>query len=219
MMETDAISVLVAEDDPLINQGTAKQLARLGYAVAGQAYDGPQAVEMARQEQPAVVLMDLQMIDPETGREDPQAGLKAAQQLKERCLAAVILLTAHESPELIRMAGEAGITSYLVKPAQDNELERAITIGRARQADLLELRRLASELQLHRDQLRLELSRVKAIRGWLSTCSSCRKVRDERGLWQPLELFVQDHSEARFTHGFCPDCFHELFPDIHADIR
>jgi len=217
MNVTEPIRVLIAEDDPLINQGLADQLRRLGFALAGQAYDGPQAIELAAMEKPGVILMDLQMIDPMTGREDPLAGLKAARVFQEHHNAAVILLTAHESPDLIRLASQTGVSAYLVKPAQDNDIARAIAIGRARYDDLLELHQMSVELQHHKEELQAELARVKALRGWLSTCAFCKRVRDEQDEWKQMEVYIQDHSEAMFTHGFCPECFHKHFPDIHLE--
>jgi hypothetical protein len=47
---------------------------------------------------------------------------------------------------------------------------------------------------------------IKSLQGLLPICASCKKIRDERGQWQGLELYIRDHSEADFTHGLCPLC-------------
>ena len=214
MAQAENVGVLIAEDDALINAGTANQLRRLGYAVCGQAYDGPQAVALARQSHPAVVLMDLQMIDPDTGREDPRAGLKAARALRDSCPVAVVLFTAHESPDLIRQASEAGVSAYVVKPVHDNELDRAIAIARARFGDILELRRLSVELQGRNLELQEALAKVKTLSGLLPICAGCKKIRDDQGYWQQVELYIQSHSDAKFTHGLCPDCCTRLYPEV-----
>ncbi|MBI5388508.1 MAG: response regulator [Verrucomicrobia bacterium] len=218
MNTSEPLSVLIAEDDPLINDGTAKQVTRLGYPVAGQAYDGPQAVELASQTHPSVVLMDLCMIDPDTGRDDPHAGLKAARTLQESYEAPVILLTAHESQQLVQEAGDAGVSAYVVKPARDNDLGRAITIARARFDDLLELRRLSTELQRQNEKLRAAQATVRTLRGLLPMCAACKKIRDDRGTWQAVENYVQERSEARFSHSLCPECCTKLYPDIAAAV-
>jgi two-component system, response regulator PdtaR len=208
-MELERItSVLVAEDDAFINEGTVNQLTRLGFTIAGQAFDGPQAVELARAEHPAVVLMDVQMVDPDTGREDAQAGLKAAHSIHQAGSSAVVLLTAHESPELVRRAGEAGVSAYLVK------LQRAISIGRARHEDFLRLRLLNAELRRNLAELRASHAQAKTLRGLIPICAACKKIRNERGIWEPLENYIQDHSEAQFTHGFCRECCTRLYPGI-----
>ncbi len=214
MTQTKPINVLVAEDDALVSDGTAGQLSRLGYSLAGCAYDGPQAVELTAERRPSVILMDLQMIDPETGREDPQAGLKATRLIQDRCPTAVVVLTAHESPDLVYQATEAGANGYLVKPAGDLELSRAITIAQARFRDLVMLRRLNSLLHLRNEKLQALLKQAKPLVGLITACANCRKVRDDHGEWQRMERYIQSHTNAKFTHGLCPDCATELYPDI-----
>jgi two-component system, response regulator PdtaR len=214
MSESDPIDVLIVEDDPLINASTANQLRRLGYAIAGQAYDAPEAIESVRRSAPAVVLMDLQLIDPETGREDAQAGLRAARTLRDSQPVAVVLLTAFESPELLQQASEAGVGAYLVKPARDSELDRAIAIARARFDDLVELRRLGAELRRQNTELQAALERIKTLSGLLPICAGCKRIRDDRGYWQQVECYIQDHSEARFSHGLCPECAVRLYPEV-----
>ena len=151
--QASPIRVLVVEDEAIVNEFVQNQLTKLGYAVAGSAYDGPDAVALTGQLRPDVVLMDLQMIDPETGEDDRLAGMQAAQKIQEQCPTPVILLTAYESQDLIEQASAAGVGAYLVKPAQDNELERAISVALARFNDLMELRRLNAHLRARNEEL------------------------------------------------------------------
>jgi PAS domain S-box-containing protein len=67
------------------------------------------------------------------------------------------------------------------------------------------------------DQLRLALDDLKLLRGLLSICASCKRIRDERGSWQQMESYIQSHSEAKFTHGLCEDCVRKLYPDYSPD--
>ncbi|HEY9172018.1 MAG TPA: response regulator transcription factor [Verrucomicrobiae bacterium] len=217
MTRTKPIHVLVAEDDALVCDGTAGQLSRLGYSLAGCAYDGPQAVELTAERRPSVILMDLQMIDPDTGREDPQAGLKATRQIQDRFPTAVVILTAHESPDLVYQATEAGANGYLVKPAGDLELSRAITIAQARFRDLTALRRLNTLLHFRNEKLQAALKQAKPLVGLITACANCRKVRDDRGEWQRMERYIQTHTSARFSHGLCPECATALYPDIFPE--
>jgi hypothetical protein len=62
--------------------------------------------------------------------------------------------------------------------------------------------------------LQTALTDVKSLRGLIPMCSCCKKIRDDKGRWQSLELYVQQHSEARFSHGICDDCFEKLYPEI-----
>jgi AmiR/NasT family two-component response regulator len=217
MQRTETKDVVIAEDDALLNDGIARQLLRLGYTPAGQAYDGAQAVELACQTRPGLVLMDLQMIDPETGREDAQAGLKAARAIQERCPAAVVVLSAHESPDMIRQASEAGVSAYLVKPAGDGDLDRALTIARARFKELLRWRRLADELHRRHQALSSTLSGKTDPRALLALCAWCKKIQDDAGRWQAPEVYMQKHLGLGFSHGVCPECFRWLMPTAHSN--
>ena len=66
-------------------------------------------------------------------------------------------------------------------------------------------------------ELRDALSHVKRLSGLLPICSSCKKIRDDHGYWNQLEVYIQEHSDASFTHSFCPDCVRRLYPEIFSE--
>ncbi len=91
--------------------------------------------------------------------------------------------------------------------------------------DWRKLRTLNAEVTDHRDhledlvdrrtqELRQALAEVKTLHGLLPICAACKKIRDEQGAWNPLEVYVESHSEAAFTHGMCPDCARRLYPEF-----
>lgn len=55
-------------------------------------------------------------------------------------------------------------------------------------------------------ELEHALGRVKTLSGLLPICSWCKRVRDDRGYWKAVEAYIEEHSQAEFTHGICPDC-------------
>ncbi|NJD56519.1 MAG: PAS domain S-box protein [Nitrospirae bacterium] len=63
-------------------------------------------------------------------------------------------------------------------------------------------------------QLQEALKQVKTLRGFLPICSSCKKIRDDRGYWNQIESYIKEHSEAEFSHSICPACARKLYPDI-----
>ena len=63
-------------------------------------------------------------------------------------------------------------------------------------------------------QLSEALNEVKALRGLLPICSGCKKIRDDHGDWNQIEAYIQERSEAQFTHGMCPDCAKDYFPEF-----
>ena len=62
-------------------------------------------------------------------------------------------------------------------------------------------------------KLQEALEEVKLLSGLLSICASCKKITNERGDWEPLESYLQTHSQAKFSHGVCPDCLQKLYPE------
>jgi len=71
----------------------------------------------------------------------------------------------------------------------------------------------ALNLQRLESDLRGALEEVRTLRGIIPICSYCKKIRDDAGSWQQVEAYVSDHTEAAFSHGICPRCLQEHFPD------
>lgn len=58
------------------------------------------------------------------------------------------------------------------------------------------------------------LAQLKILQGFLPICASCKKIRDDKGGWNQLEVYIRDHSESEFSHGICPDCAMKLYPEF-----
>jgi CheY-like chemotaxis protein len=203
------IRVLVADDSSTFSDTIQRILEGMGYAVAGIARDGRQAIQMAQSLEPDIILMDIDMPHMD--------GIQASQLIQASCPTPVVVLTAHEPTDLVKRASLAGVGAYLVKPPTAPEIERAITIAMARFADLMELRRLNAELAIRNQELQEALAKVTTLRGLLPICASCKKIRDDQGYWQQVEVYVRDHSEAEFSHCLCPDCARKLYPELYED--
>jgi PAS domain S-box-containing protein len=63
-------------------------------------------------------------------------------------------------------------------------------------------------------ELKQTIARVDTLGGLLPICANCKKIRDDKGYWNRLEAYIQDHSAAEFTHGICPECIEKLYPGI-----
>jgi hypothetical protein len=61
------------------------------------------------------------------------------------------------------------------------------------------------------------LSQIKTLKGLIPICASCKKIRDDKGYWNQLETFIQEHTEAEFSHGICPDCMKKLYGVVLED--
>src|SRR4030042_1216418 len=66
-------------------------------------------------------------------------------------------------------------------------------------------------------QLQPSLSEIKKLSGLLPICSSCKKIRDDKGYWNQIESYIREHSEAEFSHGICPECAKKLYPDFYKE--
>jgi hypothetical protein len=64
-------------------------------------------------------------------------------------------------------------------------------------------------------KLQQALDEVQLLKGLLPICASCKRIKDEHDTWQPLEGYIQAHSEAKFTHRVCPDCLRKLYPEYY----
>lgn len=88
-----------------------------------------------------------------------------------------------------------------------------IGLGQIIQRTLLARKRFEKEQREARQQLEEALAKVKALSGLLPICSFCKKIRNEAGDWEQLEGYLAGHSEAEFSHSFCPTCLRVHFPE------
>ena len=146
-MQNEAVRVLIAEDEALIRLDLKEMLEEEGYAVVAEVGDGQQAVDLARELQPDLVILDIKMpvLD----------GLSAAEQIASAALAPVIVLTAFSQRELVERARDAGAMAYLVKPFAKKDLVPAIEVARARFAE-----RAALDAEVRELSERLETRKV-----------------------------------------------------------
>jgi len=63
----------------------------------------------------------------------------------------------------------------------------------------------------------LRLSQVKTLSGLIPICASCKKIRDDKGDWQRIEEYIEERTNAEFTHGLCPDCFDKLLQEAGVE--
>lgn len=83
--------------------------------------------------------------------------------------------------------------------------------------DIAVRKRIEREKEELIQSLEKALREVKVLRGILSICAACKKVRDDQGCWNQIEQYMQAHTEAQFSHGLCPDCAERLYPDVMKD--
>lgn len=82
------------------------------------------------------------------------------------------------------------------------------------QQEIVYRKQIEREKEILIRNLEKSITEVKTLRGLLPICASCKKIRDDAGFWQQIEKYIQDNSEAVFTHGICPDCADKLYPGL-----
>ena len=152
--ETPARRVVIAEDEALIRLDLAEMLGEEGYDVVGQAGDGEQAVTLAEEHRPDLVVLDVKM-----PRLD---GISAAQRIAEQRIAPVVILTAFSQRDLVDRARDAGAMAYLVKPFTKNDLVPAIEMAVSRFAELQLLEAEVADLS-ERLETRKVVDRAKSV--------------------------------------------------------
>jgi AmiR/NasT family two-component response regulator len=130
--------ILIAEDETLIRLDLRALLEQAGYDVCGEARDGVEAVDLARDLQPDLAVMDVKM-----PRLD---GIEAARRILEERPIPIVMVTAYGQEEVVSRAVEAGVFGYLVKPFREQDLLPAIHTARARHEELQALRAEADSL-------------------------------------------------------------------------
>ncbi len=128
-------AVLVVEDEAIVSMEISERLIAMGYAVAGIASSGRQALELAQSARPNLVLMDIRL-------EGEMDGIEAAEEIHKLHSIPVIFLTAYSEEAALARAGKAEPHGYILKPFNDIELKAAIEIALYKHQAEEEMRRL-----------------------------------------------------------------------------
>lgn len=83
--------------------------------------------------------------------------------------------------------------------------------------ELSERIRIESEREKLISELQTALAEVKTLQGIIPICTSWKKIKDDEGYWQQVEKYIQDRSEAAFSHGICHECAKKLYPEFDLD--
>jgi DNA-binding response OmpR family regulator len=189
------VRILIAEDERISCRLLESTLAGWGYE-AVVTRNGLEAWEaLQRENAPRLAILDWMM--PEMD------GLEVCRRVRHSDGAVptyIILLTAKGTKEDIVEGLEGGANDYITKPFDRDELRARVQVG----VQMIELHeRLAERVA----ELEAALAHVKILQKILPICSYCKQVRDDKNYWQTVESYISDHSETRFSHGICPDCY------------
>ncbi|MCI0330903.1 MAG: response regulator transcription factor [candidate division Zixibacteria bacterium] len=173
------MKILVAEDDAVSRLILEKALQGWGHSVTS-CESGKAAWGLYQAGEFRVVISDWMM--PEM---DGPELCRKIRSLERSDYTYIILLTAKTGKENFMEGMESGADDYLTKPFDADELKIRLKVAER-------------ILSLHAD--------VETLRTFLPICAWCRKIRNDRQLWQTAEEYLQTHAEVDFSHSICPEC-------------
>ena len=200
-MSAEGPRVLVVDDEPVNLQVVRNYLAVEKFRLT-LASSGEEALRRLGEESFDLVLLDVMM--PRISGYDVCRKLRESHPMSDL---PVIFLTARTQDSDVVAGMALGANDYLAKPISKDRL-------------LARIRPHLDLLQVHRgleDLVEQKVSEIKVLEGILPICAGCKKIRDEDGLWNELEAFIDERSEAEFSHGICPDCvgrFYSSYPEL-----
>ena len=183
------LRILVVDDEEMILRVVGAFLDAEGYDYLT-ASDGDEALRLVEEDVVDLILLDVMM--PRLSGFEVCREIRRHHALEEL---PILFLSAKTEPEDISAGFAEGGNDYLTKPVSRDEL----TMRLETHLKLLEAHRARQE-------------EVKILRGLLPICSSCKKIRNEEQQWENMETYIHSRSEARFTHGICPDCAVDFVP-------
>ncbi|MBK7972619.1 MAG: response regulator [Deltaproteobacteria bacterium] len=186
------MKVLIAEDDPVTRNLLSQQIRKLGHEVVSAA-DGRSAWDLYRAGSPQVLVSDWIM----PGIDGPE--LCRWVRSDNRPLYTYIIMTTILGGKGCYLEGlQAGADDFLTKPVDFDVLSARLRVAQR-------------VLSLQKE--------VKRLQELLPICSYCRRVRSESWLWQRIEEYISTHTDSRFSHSICPDCYErEVRPELEASV-
>ena len=199
--------VLIVDDDAVSLRMLKVLLHEWGFEFV-EATNGSEALRLL-DEDPSLKLAIVDWMMPEMD------GLELCRRVREKSeenYIYTILLTAREQKKDIVTGMEAGADDYVTKPFEPMELKSRIKAGER----MLRQKALLSEKV---KELQEALAHVKRLQGLIPICMHCKRIRDEEQIWQELETYMQEHSEAVFSHALCEQCLQEHYPEVAAQTK
>lgn len=170
------------------------------------AMDGNSALNVIEDIIPDLILLDIEM--PGIDGYEVCRIIKSKEKTKN---IPVIFITAHSSFNYEAKGLELGAADFITKPFN-------VDLVKARIKNHILTKKLLDEKEKLIKELKEAISNVKTLKSLLPICSHCKKIRDDQGYWSQVEIYISKNSGSQFSHGICPDCLREFYPDIAEEV-
>ena len=193
--------VLVVDDSSDILLLSTSILRRAGYDVL-EASTGKECFDAVQTNHPDLVVLDVMLPD--------MTGMDVCRQMKNDkrsedifvILASGIQISSERQAEGL----DIGADGYIVRPISNREFLARVQAGERIKRAEDALREKEREQEQLVSQLKEALAEIKTLKGFIPICALCKKIRDDEGYWDQLEAYISKHTDAKFTHGLCPEC-------------
>lgn len=193
------MNILVVDDNPDNLRLLAEILSEHHYKVR-LAPHGARALATIRKEAPDLILLDVMM--PELDGFEVCRQLKADEQTAK--IPVIFISALHETLDKVKAFTLGGV-DYITKPFKAEEVLSRVKTH-------LSLSLLRRQLEKKNSELQKALDEIKILQGIIPICANCKNVRDDKGYWDRVEIYISKHSEAKFSHSICPNCAKTLYP-------
>ncbi|MDY0220129.1 MAG: response regulator [Desulfobacterium sp.] len=212
MEDNTRADIVIVDDNPYNLKVLSTTLKKEGYEVRP-ATGGQSALDAIYAKAPELILLDVMM--PEMNGYEVCTSLKDNEKTRE---IPIIFITALDDVRDKVKGFSMGCVDYISKPFQEEEVlarvRTQIRLGRLQHRLVIQNERLkkdAKEKELLILELQTLIDNVKVLSGLLPICASCKKIRSDQGYWEHLEIYIETHTEAIFSHGICPGCAEKLY--------
>jgi sigma-B regulation protein RsbU (phosphoserine phosphatase) len=126
----------------------------------------------------------------------------------------VIMVTSHSDDQVLADAFAAGAMDYITKPFRPVELLARVRSALTLKQEMKARKAREEELITKNSDLQRALQEIQTLRGLIKICSFCKRIQNDQGGWERLELYIREHSEAEFSHGICEECSRTHYPGL-----
>jgi DNA-binding response OmpR family regulator len=195
------VKILIIDDDPDVCFATSRIVKKAGYEVY-EAFSGTECLQSVKVNKPDLVLLDVVL--PDADGNDICRKIKDDPELIGTF---IVMISALKTSSFEQAQGlDIGADGYIARPISNRELKARIDA-------MVRIMRAERERDQVIAELRQALTEIKRLSGLLPICMFCKKIRDDKGYWNRLEDYIQERSEADFSHSICDECIEKHYPE------
>ena len=193
--------VLLAEDETVTRRLLEAQMTRFGFDVVSVA-DGLRAWEVLQSpDAPSLVVLDWNM----PGLDGPDVCRKIRESARTG-YTYMLLVTARNAKSDVVQGLSAGADDFISKPVDPDELHARLRTGER-------IVRLEQTLGQQVKELQAAAEHVKELQGMIPICMHCKRIRNQSQIWEKVETYIEQRSDAKFSHALCAECLDAHYPD------